>query len=78
MDVVCTSRIPEFFLITLMNSAGSVLKESNMSHDPGQKAANFNISLPQNIDICTLHVRISPGNSAGMSTSTEAGQVGEL
>ena len=48
-----------------------------MSHNPGQKAANFNISLPQSINMCSLHVRISPGNSAGMSASTEAGQVGE-
>ena len=77
VNTLCTSRIPEFFLITLMNSAGRVLKESNMSHDPGQDVANFNISPPQNVDVCTLHVRIRAGNSAGMSSPSEAVEVGK-
>ena len=68
VNTLCTSRIPEFFLITLMNSAGRVLKESNTSHDPGQEVANFNISPPQRVDVCTLHVRIRAGNSAGISS----------
>ena len=78
VNTLCTSRIPEFFLITLMNSAGRVLKESNMSHDPGQDVANFNISPPQSVDVCTLHVRIRAGNSVGMSSPSEAVEVGKL
>ena len=53
-----------------MTSAGSILKESNTSHEPGE-GANFTISLPQSVDVCTLHVRISAGNSAGMSEPSE-------
>ena len=40
--------------------------------------ANFTISLPPSVDVCTLHVRISAGNSAGMSAPSEAVEVGEL
>ena len=75
MDVVCTSRIPEFFLITLVDSTGSGL---NMTHDPGQPVANFTISLPPSMDVCSLHVRVSAGNSARMSAPSEAVEVGEL
>ena len=78
VDILCLSRIPEFFLITLMTSAGSILKESNRSHEPGQAVADFTISLPQSVDVCSLHVRISAGNSAGMSSPTEAVEVGKL
>ena len=77
VDVVCTSRIPEFFLITLMNSAGSVLNKTRQ-HPPGQPVADFTISLPQSVDVCSLHVRISAGNSAKMSAPSEAVEVGKL
>ena len=77
MDVVCTSRIPEFFLITVMNSAGSVLTETRQKHEPGE-GADFTISLPPSVDVCSLHVRISAGNSAGMSAPSEAVEVGKL
>jgi len=77
VNTVCTSRIPEFFLITLMTSAGSVSKKSNMSHDPRQEVANFTISLPQTVDVCSLHVKIRAGNSAGMSAPSEAVEVGK-
>ena len=49
-----------------------------MSHDPGQEVADFTISLPQSVDVCSLHVRISAGNSAGMSAPSEAVEVGKL
>ena len=45
-------------------------------HDPGQPVADFNISLPPSVDVCSLHVRISAGNSAGMSAPSEAVEVG--
>ena len=70
--------MPEFFLITLMTPGGSVVKESSMSHDQGQAVADFTISLPPSVEVCTLHVRISAGNSAGMSAPSEAVEVGKL
>ena len=61
-----------------MTSAGSVFNESNMPHDPGEAVANFTITLPQSVNVCSLHVRISAGNSAGMSAPSEAVEVGKL
>ena len=81
MDTVCTSRIPEFLIITLITSAGRVLWESNITHELGQELADFTISLvslPPSVNVCTLHVRISAGNSAGMSAPSEAVEVGKL
>ena len=77
VDTVCTNRMPEFFLITLINSDGSVLNETRQ-HQPGQAVADFTISLPQSVDVCSLHVRISAGNSAGMSSPSETVEVGKL
>ena len=76
--MLCPIRIPEFFLITLMTPDGSVMKESNMTHEPGQAVADFTISLPQTVDVGTLHVRVSAGNSAGMSAPSEAVEIGKL
>ena len=67
----------EFYLITLMTSTGI---EINMTHELEQENANYTISLvslPQTVDVCSLHVRISAGNSAGMSTPSAAVKVGE-
>ena len=75
---MCTCRISEFSLITPMTPTGGVLWESNMTHEPGQAVADLTISLPQDVDVCSLHVRISAGNSAGMSAPSEAVEVGEL
>ena len=75
VDVVCISRIPEFFLITVMTSAGSVLNETIATM---HATANFTINLPQNVAACTLHVRISAGNSAGISAPSEVVEVGKL
>ena len=60
-----------------MTSAGSALNETRQ-HQPGQPVANFIISLPQTVDVCSLHVRINAGNSAGMSAPSEAVEVGKL
>ena len=60
-----------------MTSAGRALRELNITHEPGQPVADFTISLPQTVDVCTLHVRISAGNSAGMSAPSEAAEVGK-
>ena len=80
MDVTHFSRMPKFFLIILMSSTGRILVELNMTHELGQINADFTISLvslPNNVDICTLHVRISAGNSAGVSSLSEAVEVGK-
>ena len=49
-----------------------------MSRELGEAIADFTISLPQDVDVCSLHVRISAGNSAGMSAPSEAVEVGKL
>ena len=80
MDATCVSRMPEFFLITLMTSTGRILIELNMTYELGQENANFTISLvslPKYVDICTNVVRITAGNSAGMSGPSEAVVVGK-
>ena len=59
-----------------MNSAGSVLNETRQ-HQQGE-VADFTISLPQSVDVCSLHVKISAGNSAGMSSPSETVEVGKL
>ena len=48
-----------------------------MSHDPRQEVVNFTISLPQTVDVCSLHVKIRAGNSAGMSAPSEPVEVGK-
>ena len=68
--------MPEFFLITVLSSAGSVLNETRQ-HEPGQAVANFTISLPPSVDVCSLHVSIGAGNSAGVSAPSEAVEVGK-
>ena len=59
-----------------MTPDGRALNETTQ-HQPGQEVANFTISLPQNVDVCSLRVRISAGNSAGMSAPSEAVEVGK-
>ena len=61
-----------------MNSAGNILKETRRQHQPGQEVADFTISAPQDVDVCSLHVRISAGNSAGISIPSETTVVGKL
>ena len=61
-----------------MNSAGGILNETTIPHEPGQPVANFIISLPQSVDVCTHHVKIRAGNGGGMSAPSEAVEVGRL
>ena len=70
--------MPEFFHITLKTSAGNVVKQTAVQHQSGQEVADFTISPPQDVDVCSLIVRISAGNSAGMSAPSEAVEVGKL
>jgi len=68
VDIACTSKRPDFFLITLKIPGGRVLKVSNITHQPGQPVSDFHISIPQNVrNVCTFDVIISAGNSAGNS-----------
>ena len=41
---------------------GVLMKPDNINQD----RQLLNISLPQSVKVCSLHVRISAGNSAGM------------
>ena len=59
-----------------MTPTGSI--NETRQHEPGQAVASFTISLPQSVDACSLHVRISAGNSAGMSAPSEVIEVGEF
>ena len=54
-----------------MTPTEGILNELTIQHEPGQVATDFNVSLPQSVDVCTIHVRISAGNSAGMSAPSE-------
>lgn len=78
MDAMCPSRIPEFFLITLLTTDGHILHETTVTHQPEDTVAHFPVSLPQNVDVCTLHVKISGGNSAGMSAPSDIAVTGKL
>ena len=75
---MCTSRMPEYFLITLLTTDGRILHETTVTHQPEDTVAHFTISLPQNVDGCTLHVRISAGNSAGISSPSDRAVTGKL
>ena len=72
---MCINRLPKYFVITV-SSDERVFNETRQ-HRLRQPVANFNISLPPSVDVCSLHVRISAGNSAGMSSPGEAVEVGK-
>ena len=59
-----------------MTLGGNVLNETRR-HQPGE-GADFTISLPQSVDVCSLRVRIRAGNSAGMSAPSETVEVGKF
>ena len=67
--------MPKYFVITV-SSDERVFNETRQ-HEPGQAVADFTISLPQSVNLCSLHVRIRAGNSAGMSAPSEAVEVGK-
>ena len=75
---MCTSRIPKFFLITLLTTDGHILHETTVTHQSEDTVAYFNISLPPSVDVCSLHVRIRAGNSAGMSAPSNITVTGKL
>ena len=60
-----------------MTSGGNALNKTRQ-HQPGQALADFTISLPRSVNVCSLHVMISAGNSAGMSALSEAVEVGKF
>ena len=78
MDAMCPSRMPEYFLITLLTTDGHILHETTVTHQSEDTVAHFNISLPQSVDVCSLHVRISAGNSAGISSPSDIVVTGKL
>ena len=78
MDAMCTSRMPEYFLITLLTTDGHILHKITVTHQLEDTVAYFPVSLPQNVEVCTLHVRINAGNSAGMSAPSEIAVTGKL
>ena len=57
VGVVCPSRMPEFFLVTLVSG----------SETTRHYQQDFTISPPPNVDVCTIRPRISAGNAAGIS-----------
>ena len=67
----CKIRTPEYFIIIVMNS-GRTVNTTTVPHDhQSGSQVTISIELPQNVDMCSLHVNISAGNSAGMSLPTE-------
>ena len=58
-------RMPDYFLVTVMSTDGMII--TTVQHP----VTTIHVTLPQNVDECNLIVRISAGNSAGMSSSTE-------
>ena len=57
VGAVCSSRMPEFFLITLVSGSETIRHHQR----------DFTISPPPNVDVCTIRPRISAGNAAGTS-----------
>ena len=70
--------MPEFFLVTLLTTDGRILHEITVTHQPEDTVAHFPVNLPQNVDGCTLHVRMSAGNSVGMSAPSDVVITGKL
>jgi len=67
----CKTRTPEYFIITVMNSGRTVNTTTvEYDHQSGPQVT-IRIELPQNVDMCSLHINISAGNGAGMSLPTE-------
>ena len=67
----CKTRTPEYFVITVMNS-GRTANTTTIEYDhQSGPQVTIRIELPQNVDMCSLHVNISVGNSAGMSLPAE-------
>ena len=66
----CTVRIPDYFLVTVTSTDGVIIK--TVQHPVATvNITTIRVTLPQNVDKCSLIVVISAGNSAGMSSPTE-------
>ena len=67
----CEMKKPNSFHIAVMTS-GRTVNTTSVQHDhhSGSQVA-IRIELPQNVNMCSLLVSISAGNSAGMSPPTE-------
>jgi len=63
-------RTPNYFVIAVMNSGGVTVNTTTVQYDH-QPRFHSTIDLPHNVDMCSLHVNISAGNSAGMSHPTK-------
>ena len=68
VGVSCPSRMPEFFLVTLM-----IGSETTRYYQ-----RDFNISALPNVDVCNIQPRISAGNTAGTSPPVETVVVGKF
>ena len=63
-------RTPNYFLITVIMNSGRTINTTTVEYDHQPRFHNI-IDLPQNADMCSLHVNISAVNSAGMSPPTK-------
>ena len=75
---LCTVRIPDYFLVTVTSADGVIITTVQHQHPATTvHITTIPVTLPQNVDECYLIVRISAGNSAGMSSPTES-TIGKL
>ena len=75
---LCTLRIPDYFLVTVTSADGVIITTVQHQHPATTvRIVTIPVTLPQNVDECYLIVRISAGNSAGMSSPTES-TIGKL
>ena len=59
----------------MMTSGGRALRKLTRPYHSG--VVDFVIQLPQDMDLCILFVRISAGNSAGLSLLSETAVIGK-
>jgi len=76
IDPTMCTKIPNTFRADVVKTA-MVIKRVDHRHQSGPPVATIHVTLPPNVDECNLIVRISAGNSAGMSLPTEI-TVGKL
>ena len=65
-------KTPNSFHITVMTSGRVAVNTTTVHHDyRSGSQVTIRIELPHNVDVCSLHVNIRAGNSAGLSPPTE-------
>ena len=68
----CEVRRPNSLHITVMTSDRVAVNTTTVHHDhQSGSQVTIRIRLPQNVDMCSLHVNIRAENTAGTSTPTE-------